>query len=287
MGFFSSLKQKMGTIVSKIGEVLNSPTIAKLGATLENRRSKVVETIGISKAMNSKRDSISESKKINDTLASYAKEVKQDSAELERTISSSLDQMHSVLESMAVNNTIRNRLNLDYSTLRTNAKDIFTTHISKRMSIADSECAQIMKMRPSDKKVQKMNAFSKQVTQEAARLASESIKNVLQNQNQQLKQEYESKIANELSLLKQNQKEIKRIRRERLDIVHIRSDISLKCTQIIDEAKSIQHILISNEQHQTITTDLDSQQLHLTPKKAVSNDSLDISSQDKNILIKD
>lgn len=55
MGFFSNLKQKIGEAISKVGEVLNSSSLAKLGANLENRRSKVVETIGVSKAMNPKK----------------------------------------------------------------------------------------------------------------------------------------------------------------------------------------------------------------------------------------
>lgn len=253
MGFFSNLKQKIGEAISKVGEVLNSSSLAKLGANLENRRSKVVETIGVSKAMNPKKDPISESQKINDTLATYARSVKEDSAELERAITASLDQMHSILERMASNNSIRGRLNLDYSSARSNAKNIFTSHISRRISTADSECVEIMRMRASKKKADKMDAFTKQVTREASRLAAESIKTVLRNQNYQLKKEYDSKIQNEVSILRQNQQDIERIKNERLQLVSTQSNVAPRCAQILHDAKSMLQILSTSEDSYTFT----------------------------------
>ncbi len=253
MGFFSNLKQKIGEAISKVGEVLNSSIIARLGANLENRRSKVVETIGVSKAMNPKKDSISETQKINDTLATYARYVKNDSVELEHAISASLDHMHSILEKMTSNDTIRGRLNLDYSSARSNAKDIFTAHISRRISSADSECVEIMKMRPSKKKAERMDAFTKQVTREASRLAAESIKSVLRNQNQQLKEEYDAKLQNELSILRQSQQDIERIKNERLKLEDTQSSIAPRYTQILHDANLMMQILSDNQDKYTFT----------------------------------
>lgn len=253
MGFFSNLKQKIGEAISKVGEMLNSSSISRLGANLENRRSRVVETIGVSKAMNTKKDSISESQKVNDTLATYARAVKNDSVELEHAISASLDYMHSILEKMASNDTIRGRLNLDYYSARSNAKNIFTTHLSRRMSTADSECVEIMKMRPSKKKAERMDEFTKKVTREASRLAAESIKSVLRDQNQQLKKEYDAKSQNELSILRQSQQEIERIRNERLKLEKTQSSIAPRCAQILHDANSMMQILSDPKDKYTFT----------------------------------
>lgn len=253
MGFFNNFKTTLGKALSKVGEVFNSSTFAKIGAKLENRRSTVVETIGVSKAMNPKKDSISESQKVNDTLATYARSIKDDSAELEHAISTSIDQMHTILEKLASDSTIRGRLNLDYASTKSNAKDIFTKHISQRMSIADPECAQIMRMRPSKQKADRMDAFTKQVTREAARLAAESIKRVLLNQNQQLKREYDAKAKNELSLFEQNLQEIGRIKKERAALADTQSDISPRCMQILHDAEVMLQILKDNGKKYTFT----------------------------------
>lgn len=257
MGIFSKIKEKVssaiGAAVSKVGEILNSPAVARVGANLEGRTSHVVQTIGVSKALDPKKDSIQESQRINDTLAEYAFSLKAEIKDMEDALVIMLDSFHNVVQNMSDDDTIRKRINLDYHNMRDSVKVSFSDHVSRRMSAADSECREIMQMRPSQEKANRMDAFSRRVLREAALYTSTKIRIMLTAQNERLKSETTKQMDIQANLLRKNSRELDKIRKERASLTAVQKKLKKHCDDIIDEADTINSLIQSADDDTSVS----------------------------------
>ncbi len=189
MGFFSKIKNAIGSVVSKAGEVFNSSHIAAAGANLQGRTSAAAQIIATARAYRPSSGSASEVNSINETLSRYVRSVKTDIAEIEAAFTETIDKFASVMEKTMEDEYSRRQFHNRCQIKKEELKKVLSETLSRRLNSSDKDCLAVIRMNPSYKKEEAMKEFAKTVQKEAVRAARTELNNTLNEMNQQLQDE--------------------------------------------------------------------------------------------------
>lgn len=190
----TEVKHFVGKAVSKAGELTNSERLAKVGAKLEERTSATAQIIGISKAYKPTNSSVSVSDidRINTVLADYVRSQKENIVEVEDALTEVINQFSTdikdIMDDKVMCDQFENECKKEQNEIRTSLSEF----ISSRTSSADSECLNIMRMKPSSEKEKAMLAFSKKVQKEAILQTQKKLESTMKNMHMRLTKEFQA-----------------------------------------------------------------------------------------------
>lgn len=192
MGFFDGVKKMAGKVFSKIGEIFDSESIAKIGAKLEDRADATAEIIGTTKSYKPNSSTVSEIDRVNSTLSEFVFSQKDNVKIIEDAFISILDDFAFIVKEVLDDEIICGQFDIRCKDERQTIHNNMANVISKRFSIADTECLGIMKMRPSAKKQNAMKKFADKVQKEAIRETKFKFEISLENMHRWLLDEFKA-----------------------------------------------------------------------------------------------
>lgn len=198
----TGVKHFVGKAVSKAGELANSEKLARVGAKLEERISATAQIVGTSKAYrpgtsrtykpSDSPTSVSDIDRINTVLADYVRSQKENIEEVEEALIEVIDQFSSDIKDMMEDKVLSDQFENQCKKERNEIRNSLSEFISSRTSSADSECLNIMRMKPSVEKERAMLAFSKKVQKEAILQTRKKLEFAMKNMHMNLTKEFQA-----------------------------------------------------------------------------------------------
>lgn len=179
-------KKAVGSFISGVGSILNSSSIAKLGARLEERNSDVARIVGTSRKYAPKENSAAEVERVNQILRTYTDILRKDMNPVHESIGKAIELCVQTASAFVEEETSKRRLKFDYYGSADEVRSSISRYVSDRMNCSDPACRRIMEMSPSRKKEEKMREYTRQVLTEAADHAAEELSQAVKDRNQRL-----------------------------------------------------------------------------------------------------
>ncbi len=174
MGLFSFLGRAVGKVaggaiklvgkgIEKVGDITNNPTVSEAGRSMQDAGDRLAGNIGRTGAYDSGEPGVKQTIDLNKEIAVYAKKIGYESDKIEEEILSNVRMTFDSLNKYVADQ----ELSMDLNTLKreqndciNNARNIMKNHISKRVSLDDRECLDVLKMQPGQEKEYRMNRFT-------------------------------------------------------------------------------------------------------------------------------
>lgn len=209
MGFFKSLKNKIGRTIGKameiVGEKTNMISLELAGMNLQDACSEVSKAIGEEEVFVAEEARAEDTTRINSALTEFSISLEKKADLVEKGIIQETNKYMNLIVSEIKKADLEIDINADRITIvsekiesiiRGNIKK----YISKKVSIDDEECSKILRMEAGNLKKVSMDNFSKKVLKEAITLYTKDIENLVSEQNSVLK----SAICGKIEDLKVN-----------------------------------------------------------------------------------
>lgn len=217
MGFFSSVFKAVGRAigsgVEKIGRFIGSDTIERIGENIKDMCYEV-ESVAreTSETESYDRESarVLETQRINKALSQFSLnlQTKADELEEEAVEESKVYFEYFIKELRDANSTSGMKINInkikrELLKIEKNIKGSFKNHLSKRISLADQECLQVLKMEAGTQKEAAMKKLGNKVLKEAREQLCDSIKECLIDQQEYIEEQIIDRIDEMILSLKE------------------------------------------------------------------------------------
>ena len=187
MGFFKAIGRGFGKLVEKTGSFFGSETIERAGRRIQDACSEVSKSTGNSISYDKDSSGVSETEKINKILSDFSLSLEKKADEIEEiAIKESnvyFNELINCLNESAVKtginiNSIKREMRNSEKSIKGNLKK----HISKRVSLDDLKCLEILKMEPGKQKENKMRLFSKSILKEGVDKLVKDIREIIEEE---------------------------------------------------------------------------------------------------------
>lgn len=196
---FKSVGRAIGRGVEKVGEWTNSETLQNIGQGIQSICTDVSRNTGEIDSYYKERARLEETKRINMILTEFSLKLESKADEIERI---------AIRESKVYFEELINELNKSKSDTGINVLRIERTmervereikgnlksYISKRVSIDDNECLEILKLEAGYKKENEMKMFSEKILQQGLNNLVKDIKEVIKEQNEIITEVIEERL---------------------------------------------------------------------------------------------
>lgn len=242
MGIFSGIRRMVGRVVSNVGELFDSEKIAKAGARLEDRANEAAAIIGVLASYDPTKSDAIDVHRVNSALAEFVFEQKKNVRDIEYALIGVLDDFADVVKEILDDEIICAQFESSCEDARMKIYDNISRTISNKMSIADKECLEIMRMRPNRKKQETMRRFANLVQKKAVRKAKIDLEKTLLYLNKKLEEEFVSSYQEKMSLYEHTVRIIREFQRD----INKKQDLVSDIDEISSCAKSILSLLNIN-----------------------------------------
>lgn len=192
MGLFGSIGRAigrgLGRVVEKVGDLTGSETLQRVGQGIQTACEEVSYDTGNTDKYEKESARTEDTKKINMILAEFSLKLEKKADEIEKTaikeskvyFEELISELHNSESEIKIN---VNRIERTMSKVEKEIKGNLKLYISKRVSIDDSECLEVLKMNAGTEKENAMKDFSKKILQLGLKNLVQDIKNVIREQN--------------------------------------------------------------------------------------------------------
>ncbi|MGY0372334.1 hypothetical protein [Clostridium sp. JNZ J1-5] len=183
-----SVGRAIGKGVEKVGEWTGSETLQNIGQGIQSACEDVSKDTGKTDRYDKERARLEETKRINMILTEFSLKLEKKADEIECTaINESkvyfkelMNELHKSKANTGINVS---RIERTMSRVEREIKGNLKTYISKRVSIDDSECLQVLKLDAGSSKENKMRKFSEKILQQGLNNLVKDVKVVIKEQN--------------------------------------------------------------------------------------------------------
>lgn len=237
MGLFGSFCRAVGRTfgrgVEKVGEWIGSERVERWGRNIQSACEEVSKNAGETDSYDKERARLEETKRINMILTDFSLNLEKKADEIERiAIDESkvyfeelINELNSTKSDTGLNiSRIKRTMNRVEREIKGNLK----SYISKRVSIDDNECLEILKLEAGYKKETEMKKFSETILRQGLENLVKDIKGVIKEQNEIIKEVIEERLEdinynldrkiNDFNLIESTQlkteKEVENIKKE-------------------------------------------------------------------------
>lgn len=192
MGIFGSIGRAIGrgigTFVEVVGEVIGSETVENWGRNIKSACEDISRNAGETDSYNKEQARLEETKKINMILTEFSLKLEKKADEIENiAIDQSnvyFKQLIKELNSSKFDTGINiSRIKRTMARVDKKIKGNLKVYISKRVSIDDSECLEILKLQAGHKKEDEMKKFSEKILRQGLNNLVKDIKEVIKEQS--------------------------------------------------------------------------------------------------------
>lgn len=247
MGFWSSVGscfKSVGKAVGRVvggaiettGKALGSETIEAIGRGIKDACTTVSKDAGETDRYDKERARLEETKRINMILTEFSLNLEKKADEIEReAINESKvyfkELLNELKASKAETGVNISRIERTMSRIEREIKGNLKTYISKRVSIDDIECLEILKLDAGYEKEKEMKRFSEKILQQGLNNLVKDIRKVIKEQNEIVTEVIEEKLEDikfnldkqieEFNMLEQSktktEEEVNKMKQELLD----------------------------------------------------------------------
>lgn len=192
MGWFGNacraVGRGLGKAVEKVGDWTGSETLQNIGQGIQSACEDVSKDTGKTDRYYKERARLEETKRINMILTEFSLKLEKKADEIEYTsINESkiyFKELMNELHKSKVNTGINvSRIERTMSRVEREIKGNLKTYISKRVSIDDSECLEVLKMDAGSSKEKEMKIFSEKILQQGLDNLLKDVKVIIKEQN--------------------------------------------------------------------------------------------------------
>lgn len=192
MGFFGSCARALGGAfgrgVEKVGEIVGSKTIQNIGRGIQDICDGVSVDTGKTDKYDKERARLEETKRINMILTEFSLKLEKKADEIECTaINESkiyfkelMDELNKSKANTGINVS---RIERTMLIVEREIKGNLKSYISKRVSIDDTECLEVLKLEAGLAKEKEMKRFSEKILQKGLNNLVKDVKKVIKEQN--------------------------------------------------------------------------------------------------------
>lgn len=241
MGWFKNSCRAVGRVVGSViettGRVLKSETIEKIGRGIKDACTDVSRDTGKTDRYDKERARLEETKRINMILTEFSLNLENKADEIEKTaIEESkvyFEQLIKELNNSKSDTGINvSRIERTMSRVEREIKGNLKTYISKRVSIDDSECLEILKLEAGYKKENEMKKFSEKILQQGLNNLVKDIKDVIKEQNDIVTEVIEERLEDINSNLDRKIKDFNLLESSKLktekEVEKVKKELNLK-----------------------------------------------------------
>lgn len=208
MGFFSFLGGLIGGAIEKIGEITGIDAISDVGEAIQDVCSGCSSSVGGESSYDRNTANVYSTEKLNELLMEFSEKSLKKSEELEKRCIQMVEKYCDTLiqflrETSAIIKDTSNlkRVERNRSKIKGTITGSVKNPMAKRMSLDDSECLKILKLDSGTEKKKQMKKFSKKVINEAFSNLSVKVRDVLNEQSEDIEtffldyaESYEKKV---------------------------------------------------------------------------------------------
>lgn len=208
MGFFKWLGRCIGKGVEFVGEVFGSDTISCLGMDIYDACS---DKISYESSYDKNQANIYTTERLNDILVSFTKEYEKKVEKIEKKCielvekyyDQFIDEMKNAPKKISCSAALKG-LKKERNKVEEKISGTIKEHLSKRMSLDDSQCLKILKMDSGTEKKWAMDDFETKIITEALNNLSKSVRDSMSEQTENIQDflnniyEEDNKIAKSL-----------------------------------------------------------------------------------------
>ncbi|WP_302653121.1 hypothetical protein [uncultured Clostridium sp.] len=241
MGWFKNSCRAVGRVVGSViettGRVLKSETIEKIGRGIKDACTDVSRDTGKTDRYDKEKARLEETKRINMILTEFSLNLENKADEIEKTaIEESkvyFEQLIKELNNSKSDTGINvSRIERTMSRVEREIKGNLKTYISKRVSIDDSECLEILKLEAGYKKENEMKKFSEKILQQGLNNLVKDIKDVIKEQNDIVTEVIEERLEDINSNLDRKIKDFNLLESSKLktekEVEKVKKELNLK-----------------------------------------------------------
>lgn len=236
-GCFKSVGRAIGRGIEKVGEVIGSQTLQNIGQGIQLACEDVSRDTGKTDRYDKERARLEETKRINMILTEFSLNLENKADEIEKiAIEESkvyFEQLIKELNNSKSDTGINvSRIERTMSRVEREIKGNLKTYISKRVSIDDSECLEILKLEAGYKKENEMKKFSEKILQQGLNNLVKDIKDVIKEQNDIVTEVIEERLEDINSNLDRKIKDFNLLESSKLktekEVEKVKKELNLK-----------------------------------------------------------
>lgn len=241
MGWFKNscraVGRFVGSVIETTGKVLDLETMKKIGRRIKDACTDVSRDTGKTDRYDKERARLEETKRINMILTEFSLNLENKADEIEKTaIEESkvyFEQLIKELNNSKSDTGINvSRIERTMSRVEREIKGNLKTYISKRVSIDDSECLEILKLEAGYKKENEMKKFSEKILQQGLNNLVKDIKDVIKEQNDIVTEVIEERLEDINSNLDRKIKDFNLLESSKLktekEVEKVKKELNLK-----------------------------------------------------------
>ena len=208
MGFFSFLGGLIGGAIEKFGEITGIDAISDVGEAIQDVCSGYSSNVGVESSYDKNIANVHSTEKLNELLMTFSEKSLDKSEELEKRCIQMVEEYCDTLiqflrETSAIIKDTSNlkRVERNRSKIKRTIAGRVKNPMAKRMSLDDPECLRILKLDSGVEKKKQMKKFSKKVINEAFSNLSVRVREVLNEQSEDIEtffldyaESYEKKV---------------------------------------------------------------------------------------------
>jgi phage tail tape-measure protein len=219
MGFWRTIGRSVGRFVETVGEWTGSKTIKTVGQWIQSACDEVSRDTGKTDRYDKETARLEETKKINKILTAFALKLEKKADEIEKTAIKEakvyFEKLIDELRQSDVDINV-NKIERAMGKVERKIKGNLKRYISKRVSIDDSECLEILKMDEGYKKEIAMKKFSESVLRLGLKELIKDIKNIIKKQNDIITDAIEERLQDIKSNLEKEVEEFNLLEKSKL-----------------------------------------------------------------------
>ena len=238
-GFIDSCVKSVGRAIGrgfeKVGEWTGSETLQNIGQGIKSACEDVSKYTGKTDRYDKERARLEETKRINMILTEFSLKLENKADEIEKTaIKESkvyFEQLIKELNNSKSDTGINvSRIERSMSRVEREIKGNLKTYISKRVSIDDSECLEILKLEAGYKKENEMKKFSEKILEQGLNNLVKDIKEVIKEQNDIVTEVIEERLEDINSDLDRKIKDFNLLESSKLktEVEKVKEELNLK-----------------------------------------------------------
>ena len=195
MGLFSFLGGLIGGAIEKIGEFTGIDAISDVGEAIQDVCSGYSSNVGVESSYDRNTANVYSTEKLNELLMTFSEKSLKKSEELEKRCIQMAEEycdtfIQFLQETSAIIKDTSNlkRVERNRSKIKGAIMGSVKNPMAKRMSLDDSECLRILKLDSGTEKKKQMKKFSKKVINEAFSNLSVKVRDVLNEQSEDIEE---------------------------------------------------------------------------------------------------
>lgn len=219
MGLFKAIGRAFGRAVEWVGEKTGIWAIESAGMSIQDACRETSRRTGASKGYDQDTATADETARMAEILSAFSAGLREDGTRIEQTaredVETYFDQLHAAMETALGRKKAVKSLMLQKQIVLGSISGSFNEVLTRRVSLSDTECLDILKLPKGADKEKKMEAFGKKVINEGLEKLCGNIKGSVETIRKETEDELSDIVQEHQRLLEEFSQQIEKVAKMR------------------------------------------------------------------------